>query len=94
MCNFGNEQAETIYRRLDDGSHKGRAELTVARELRVGAGEFYTLHPLANDTACVWRHRFDPDAGTVAAFRSGCSNAPCPPEGSGHHSHGPDPLSP
>jgi predicted metal-dependent enzyme (double-stranded beta helix superfamily) len=39
-----------------------------------------SIHLLANDTACVWRHRFDPAAGTVAAFRSGYSNAPCPPE--------------
>jgi predicted metal-dependent enzyme (double-stranded beta helix superfamily) len=39
-----------------------------------------SIHLLANDTACVWRHRFDPDAGTVAAFRSGYSNAPCPQE--------------
>src|SRR5687767_14124349 len=37
-----------------------------------------SIHLLANDTACVWRHRFDPAAGTVAAFRSGYSNAPCP----------------
>ena len=36
-----------------------------------------SIHLLANDTACVWRHRFDPTAGTVAAFRSGYSNAPC-----------------
>jgi 3-mercaptopropionate dioxygenase len=39
-----------------------------------------SIHLLANDTACVWRHRFDPDAGTITAFRSGYSNAPCPPE--------------
>ena len=39
-----------------------------------------SIHLLANDTACVWRHRFDPTAGTVAAFRSGYSNAPCPEE--------------
>lgn len=37
-----------------------------------------SIHLLANDTACVWRHRFDPEAGTVSAFRSGYSNAPCP----------------
>jgi 3-mercaptopropionate dioxygenase len=42
-----------------------------------------SIHLLANDTACVWRHRFDPAAGTVKAFRSGYSNAPCPPE-NGH----------
>jgi predicted metal-dependent enzyme (double-stranded beta helix superfamily) len=37
-----------------------------------------SIHLLANDTACVWRHRFDPASGHVAAFRSGYSNAPCP----------------
>jgi 3-mercaptopropionate dioxygenase len=36
-----------------------------------------SIHLLANDTACVWRHRFDPAAGTVTAFRSGYANAPC-----------------
>ena len=39
-----------------------------------------SIHLLANDTACVWRHRFEPAAGTVKAFRSGYSNAPCPPD--------------
>jgi predicted metal-dependent enzyme (double-stranded beta helix superfamily) len=39
-----------------------------------------SIHLLANDTACVWRHRFDPDHGTVEAFRSGYSNAECPAE--------------
>ena len=38
-----------------------------------------SIHLLANDTACVWRHRFHPEDGTVTAFRSGYSNAPCPP---------------
>ena len=36
-----------------------------------------SIHLLANDTACVWRHKFDPAAGTVAAFRSGYANAEC-----------------
>jgi predicted metal-dependent enzyme (double-stranded beta helix superfamily) len=40
-----------------------------------------SIHLLANDTACVWRHKFDPDAGVVTPFRSGYANAPCPPEG-------------
>jgi predicted metal-dependent enzyme (double-stranded beta helix superfamily) len=44
----------------------------------VSAAPSISIHLLANDTACVWRHRFDPAAGTVAAFRSGYSNAPCP----------------
>src|SRR5687768_16414683 len=38
-----------------------------------------SIHLLANDTACVWRHKFDPGAGTVTAFRSGYSNVKCPP---------------
>jgi predicted metal-dependent enzyme (double-stranded beta helix superfamily) len=41
-----------------------------------------SIHLLANDTACVWRHRFEPATGEVRAFRSGYSNAPCPPEAS------------
>jgi predicted metal-dependent enzyme (double-stranded beta helix superfamily) len=39
-----------------------------------------SIHLLANDTACVWRHRFDPDSGIVTPFRSGYANAPCPPD--------------
>ena len=39
-----------------------------------------SIHLLANDTACVWRHRFDPQTGSVTPFRSGYSNAACPPE--------------
>ena len=36
-----------------------------------------SIHLLANDTACVTRHRFDASSGTVTAFRSGYSNARC-----------------
>src|SRR5262245_48691883 len=36
-----------------------------------------SIHLLANDTACVWRHKFDPARGTAAPFRSGYANAPC-----------------
>jgi predicted metal-dependent enzyme (double-stranded beta helix superfamily) len=36
-----------------------------------------SIHLLANDTACVWRHRFNPEQGTVTPFRSGYSNARC-----------------
>jgi predicted metal-dependent enzyme (double-stranded beta helix superfamily) len=39
-----------------------------------------SIHLLANDTACVWRHKFDPDSGAVTPFRSGYANAPCPTE--------------
>ena len=37
-----------------------------------------SIHLLANDTACIWRHKFDPDSGVVTPFRSGYSNATCP----------------
>jgi predicted metal-dependent enzyme (double-stranded beta helix superfamily) len=40
-----------------------------------------SIHLLANDTACVWRHRFEPATGIVTPFRSGYANAPCPPSG-------------
>jgi hypothetical protein len=40
----------------------------------------HPIHLLATDTACVWRHRFEPATGEVKAFRSGYSNVPCPPE--------------
>jgi predicted metal-dependent enzyme (double-stranded beta helix superfamily) len=36
-----------------------------------------SIHLLANDTACVTRHRFDADSGMVTPFRSGYSNAKC-----------------
>jgi 3-mercaptopropionate dioxygenase len=42
-----------------------------------------SIHLLANDTACVWRHKFDPASGAVSPFRSGYANAPCPAEPKG-----------
>jgi predicted metal-dependent enzyme (double-stranded beta helix superfamily) len=36
-----------------------------------------SIHLLANDTACVTRHRFDATSGVVTPFRSGYSNARC-----------------
>ena len=36
-----------------------------------------SIHLLANDTACVTRHRFDVTNGSVIPFRSGYSNARC-----------------
>lgn len=46
-----------------------------------------SIHLLANDTACVWRHKFDPRAGTVTPFRSGYANAACPPDAEAMPSH-------
>lgn len=40
-----------------------------------------SIHLLANDTACVTRHRFDATTGVVTPFRSGYSNAKCADDG-------------
>lgn len=39
-----------------------------------------SIHLLGNDTGCIWRHQFVPEAHRVKAFRSGYSNAPCTEE--------------
>ena len=39
-----------------------------------------SIHLLANDTGCVWRHSYDPETGVVSPFRSGYANRPCVPE--------------
>jgi len=36
-----------------------------------------SVHLLSNDTGCIWRHRYEPESGEVAPFRSGYVNAPC-----------------
>lgn len=43
-----------------------------------------SIHLLANDTACVTRHRFDLRTGIVTPFRSGYSNAKCPEQHARH----------
>ncbi len=39
-----------------------------------------SIHLLANDTGCVWRHAFDPETALVRPFRSGYVNRPCADE--------------
>lgn len=36
-----------------------------------------SLHLLGIDNGCIWRHRFDPEHGRVAPFKSGYVNVPC-----------------
>jgi predicted metal-dependent enzyme (double-stranded beta helix superfamily) len=36
-----------------------------------------SLHLLANDTGCIWRHAFDPETAQVRPFRSGYVNSEC-----------------
>lgn len=39
-----------------------------------------SLHLLATDIGCIWRHAYDPDKSIVRPFRSGYSNAKCEDE--------------
>lgn len=39
-----------------------------------------SIHLLGDDIGCIVRHRFEPEHGISVPFRSGYSNAPCPPE--------------
>lgn len=39
-----------------------------------------SIHLLANDTGCIWRHSYDPETGTISPFRSGYANRPCAPD--------------
>ncbi len=36
-----------------------------------------SLHLLANDTGCIWRHAYEPDTAAVRPFRSGYVNRAC-----------------
>ncbi len=38
-----------------------------------------SIHLLANDTGCVWRHTYDERTGEASPFRSGYVNAECEP---------------
>jgi len=39
-----------------------------------------SLHLLGIDNGCIWRHRFFPEEGTIAPFKSGYVNRPCTDE--------------
>ena len=95
---YRGEQAETVFRRLDDGTQDGVARLEVVERRLLQRGGIYDLlppdgdihsvittteepsisvHLLANDAGCIWRHAFDPPTSTVRAFRSGYTNQAC-----------------
>jgi predicted metal-dependent enzyme (double-stranded beta helix superfamily) len=46
----------------------------------ISATPSVSIHMLGNDTGCIWRHAYEPEAGAVRAFRSGWSNRECAPE--------------
>jgi predicted metal-dependent enzyme (double-stranded beta helix superfamily) len=48
--------------------------------ITIGEEPSVSLHLLANDVGCIWRHAFDPPTSSVKAFRSGYTNRPCPEE--------------
>ena len=41
-----------------------------------------SLHLLGIDNGCIWRHRFIPEEGAIAPFKSGYVNRPCDDAGS------------
>ena len=53
----------------------------VHRVRTTSSGTSVSIHLLANDTGCVWRHSYDPETGAVYPFRSGYVNRPCEPDG-------------
>ena len=55
----------------------------IHRVVTTGAEPSISLHLLGNDVGCVLRHRFDPDSGAVAPFRSGYTNHACEADNAG-----------
>jgi predicted metal-dependent enzyme (double-stranded beta helix superfamily) len=51
----------------------------IHRVLTTSASPSISLHLLTNDVGCVLRHRFVPETGEVAPFRSGYTNFTCDP---------------
>ena len=52
----------------------------IHRVTTISAETSVSLHLLANDTGCIWRHAYDPDTATTRPFRSGYVNRPCEEE--------------
>lgn len=50
---YRGEQAETVYRRIDDGTHEGRAELVVDDRKHLSPGDCYLLLPPDGDIHAV-----------------------------------------
>ena len=49
----------------------------IHRVITTGDDPSISLHLLGNDVGCVWRHRFEPETGEIAPFRSGYTNRDC-----------------
>lgn len=53
----------------------------IHRVITTGAEPSISLHLLSNDVGCVMRHRFEPETGEIAPFRTGYTNEDCEVEG-------------
>jgi len=49
----------------------------IHRVITTGDKPSISLHLLGNDVGCILRHRFEPETGEVAPFRSGYTNKDC-----------------
>jgi 3-mercaptopropionate dioxygenase len=49
----------------------------IHRVRTISAETSVSLHLLANDTGCIWRHAYNPEEATTRPFRSGYVNRPC-----------------
>jgi predicted metal-dependent enzyme (double-stranded beta helix superfamily) len=49
----------------------------IHRVRTISAETSVSIHLLANDAGCVWRHTFDEQTGATSPFRSGYVNAEC-----------------
>jgi predicted metal-dependent enzyme (double-stranded beta helix superfamily) len=55
----------------------------IHRVRTTSAEQSVSIHLLANDTGCVWRHAYDADSGEARPFRSGYVNVACDDETAG-----------
>jgi 3-mercaptopropionate dioxygenase len=76
----GEDRLETVRRRpLEPGSFYALLPPRddVHRVRTTSAQTSVSIHLLANDTGCVWRHTYDEQTGAQSPFRSGYVNAAC-----------------
>jgi hypothetical protein len=65
-------------RALQPGDFDGLLPDTDIRRVRTTSDvTSVSLHLLGNDNGCIWHHRFEPEAGRAAPFRSGYVNVAC-----------------
>ncbi|MFN8533583.1 MAG: hypothetical protein U0556_08560 [Dehalococcoidia bacterium] len=90
---YRGRQLEQFYRRIDDRGglalvQERECERGEIYDLLPPEGDIHSvttisdtpsisIHLLGGDIGCIWRHRFDLEAGEAHPFRSGYSNAPC-----------------